>query len=73
MNISVTDYCIIGYLILAIITGAIAYSKLRDPWYYRLVLSCIVGAFWPIPAALFVFLYMEGVVIDIANWITRKT
>ena len=64
-------------LIAAYLTGAIiamvwAFSRLRDPIYYRIICSVVVGAFWPIPACLILFLYLEGVVIDIAKWIEEN-
>ena len=72
MLLQVKDYVIIAYLVAAIITAWYAWSKLRDPKIYRFVLSIIIGVFWPIPAAILIWLWLEGAVIDIANWIERN-
>ena len=68
----VIDYFTIAYLVAAILTAGYAFSKLRNPWFYRLIVSCIVGAFWPIPACILVFLWIEGIITDIANWIQNR-
>lgn len=72
MEIKVVDYVIIAYLVAAIITAWYAWSKLRDPKIYRLVLSVIIGVFWPIPAFMMLWLWLEGAIIDIACWIDRN-
>lgn len=60
------------YLVAALMMTTFCWSRLRDPWYYRLICSVVVGAFWPIPACLIVFLYLEGVVVDIAKWLDNN-
>ena len=60
------------YLVAALMMASFCWSRLRDPWYYRLICSIVVGAFWPIPACLILFLYLEGLVIDIAKWIEKN-
>ena len=72
MEIKVVDYVIIAYLVASIITAWYAWSKLRDPKIYRLVLSVIIGVFWPIPAFMMLWLWLEGAIIDIANWISNR-
>ena len=72
MLLQVKDYIIIAYMVAAILTAGYAWSRLRDPKIYRFVLSFIIGVFWPIPAAILIWLWLEGAVIDIANWIERN-
>ena len=62
---------IVGYLVAAILTAAWVFVRLRDPLYYRIIVSLIVGAFWPIPVGLVIFLFIEGCIVDAAKWITE--
>ena len=68
---STHDLMIVGYLVAAILTAAWVFVRLRDPLYYRIIVSLIVGAFWPIPVGLVIFLFIEGCIVDAAKWITE--
>ena len=68
---STNDMMIVGYLVAAILTAAWVFARLRDPLYYRIIVSLIVGAFWPIPVGLVIFLFIEGCIVDAAKWITE--
>ena len=63
-------YIAIAYSVMAVITAMWVFARLRDPIYYRVICSAIVGAFWPIPVGLVIFLYIEGFIVDAAKWIT---
>ena len=65
------DYITIAYVVMAVITAIWVFARLRDPIYYRVICSVIVGAFWPIPVGLVIFLYLEGLIVDAAKWITE--
>ena len=68
--IETRDIMVVAYLVAAIITAVWVFVRLRDPLYYRIIVSLIVGAFWPIPVGLIVFLFIEGLIVDAAKWIT---
>ena len=63
-------YISIAYAVMAVITAIWVFARLRDPIYYRVICSVIVGAFWPIPVGLVIFLYIGGFIVDAAKWIT---
>jgi hypothetical protein len=65
------DIIIVCYLVAAIITAVWTFERLRDQLYYRIIVSLIIGGFWPIPAGLVVFLFIEGCIVDAAKWITE--
>ena len=65
------DIMLVAYIVAAILTAVWVFVRLRDPLYYRLIVSAIVGGFWPIPVGLIVFLYIEGCIVDAAKWITE--
>ena len=65
------EIMLVVYIVAAILTAAWVFVRLRDPLYYRLIVSAIVGGFWPIPVGLIVFLYIEGCIVDAAKWITE--
>ena len=68
---STQEILTVCYCVVAIITAAWVFCRLRDPLFYRLIVSAIVGCFWPIPAGLVIFLYIEGLIVDAAKWITE--
>ena len=68
--IETRDIMVVAYLVAAIITAVWVFVRLRDPLHYRIFVSLIVGAFWPIPVGLIVFLFIEGLIVDAAKWIT---
>ena len=68
----VIDFVIAGYLAGAILMAVWAYSRLRDPWHYRLICSATIGAFWPLPAAIIAFLAIEGWITGIVDWFNGK-
>ena len=65
------EIMLVVYIVAAILTAVWVFVRLRDPLYYRLIVSAIVGGFWPIPVGLIVFLYIEGCIVDAAKWITE--
>lgn len=65
------EIMLVAYIVAAILTAVWVFVRLRDPLYYRLIVSAIVGGFWPIPVGLIVFLYIEGCIVDAAKWITE--
>ena len=65
------DLLCVCYLVAAIITAVWVFVRLRDPLYYRTIVSLIVGCFWPIPVGLVIFLFIEGCIVDAAKWITE--
>ena len=65
------EIMLVAYIVAAILTAVWVFVRLRDPLYYRLIVSAIVGGFWPIPVGLIVFMYIEGLIVDAAKWITE--
>lgn len=65
------EIMLVAYIVAAILTAVWVFVRLRAPLYYRLIVSAIVGGFWPIPVGLIVFLYIEGCIVDAAKWITE--
>lgn len=63
------EIMLVAYIVAAILTAVWVFVRLRDPLCYRLIVSAIVGGFWPIPVGLIVFLYIEGCIVDAAKWI----
>ena len=68
---STHDIMIVVYIVAAILTAAWVFARLRDPLYYRIIVSLIVGCFWPIPVGVVIFLFIEGCIVDAAKWITN--
>ena len=69
---SATDIIIIAYMVMAAVTAVVIASKLGGPQGYRVFFSIVAGVFWPIPAALLLWLYIEGTIITLVDYITKK-
>lgn len=67
----VIDYIKIAYYVVAVLVAGYTYSRLRDPLYYRVLFSCILGVFWPIPVAIGIIIWIEGLIIDFADWVSK--
>ena len=68
IHLSVFDWFIIAYLVMAVITTFLIYQRMANPWQYRLVFSCVLGVLWPLPVLVLAFLTIEGLIVDAINW-----
>ena len=62
------SYIIIAYLVMFVVTVAYVFSKLGGHKGYRLLCSVIAGVFWPIPAIMAAWLFVEGMMFSLINW-----
>ena len=59
-------------MVIAVVTALVIASKLGGSQSYRMFFSCVAGVFWPIPAALLLWLYIEDTIITLVDYITKK-
>ena len=62
------DYIVIAYLVGMVICFNIAHSHLAKPETYRVIVSTVLAAIWPIPAALCTLLAIETALV----WIKEQ-
>ena len=56
------------YLVMVVIAAFVVYDHISNPRCYRITFSIIVGLLWPIPAALFLMLWVEGAIVEIIDF-----
>lgn len=56
------------YLVMVVIAAFVVYDHISNPRCYRIAFSIIVGLLWPIPAALFLMLWVESAIVDIIDF-----
>lgn len=56
------------YLVMTVIAAFVVYDHISNPRCYRVTFSIIVGLLWPIPAALFLMLWVEGAIVEIIDF-----
>jgi len=56
------------YLVMVVIAAFLVYDHISNPRCYRIAFSIIVGLLWPIPAALFLMLWIEGAIVEIIDF-----
>lgn len=61
-----------GYFAVSAIAAFWVFSRLADPKVYRAFFSAIFGLFWPLPAAVFIFICIEGWMVDVLNWFRKR-
>ena len=61
-----------GYFAVSAIAAFWVYWRLANPWQYRAFFSAVFGLFWPLPAAVLIFLFIEGTLMDIIDWFRKR-
>ena len=48
------------------------HDRLSKPECYRIPLALFISAVWPVVLLLALVIYVEGVIYEVANWITKE-
>lgn len=65
-------FAVAGYFAVSAIAAFLVYWRLANPRLYRVIFSVIFGLCWPLPAAVLVFLFIEGTLMDIIDWFRKR-
>ena len=66
---STFDFCVVGYLVILVITAIIVFNHLGGDWKYRLFIGVILGLIWPLPIGMFLLVCLEGLIYDIMKFV----
>lgn len=66
------DWAIIVYLVGLVLAFILIHDRLCKPECYRIPLALFISAVWPVVLLLALVIYVEGVVYEVANWITKE-
>ena len=66
------DWAIIIYLVGLVLAFILIHDRLSKPERYAIPLALFISAVWPVALLLALVIYVEGVIYEIANWITKE-
>ena len=66
------DWAFIIYLVAFVLAFILIHDRLSKPECYRIPLALFISAVWPVVLLLALVIYVEGVIYEVANWITKE-
>ena len=70
-NLSFKEIATIIYLVMFVVMTALVWWHAGGDRRYRTVFAVVLGLFWPLPAAILIFLWIQAMLNSIANFIDR--
>jgi hypothetical protein len=67
----IKDVLIIIYLVMFVVMTVAIWWHAGGDRRYRTVFAVVLGLFWPLPAAILIFLWLQAMLNSIANFIDR--
>ena len=67
----IKDVLIIIYLVMFVVMTVAVWLHAGGDRRYRTVFAVVLGLFWPLPAAILIFLWFQAMLNAIADWIDR--
>jgi hypothetical protein len=66
------DIAPIVYLVGLALAFILIRDRLARPDCYRIPLALLIASVWPVVLLLALVIYVEGVIYEVANWITKE-
>lgn len=66
------DWAAIVYLVGLVLAFILIHDRLSKPERYAIPLALFISAVWPVVLLLTLVIYVEGVIYEVANWITKE-
>ncbi len=70
-NLSFKDIATIIYLVMFFVMTALVWWHAGGDRRYRTLFAVVLGIFWPLPAAILIYLWIQAMLNSIANFIDR--
>ena len=67
-NVTFKDAAIVIYLVMFLVMAVAVWWHAGGDRRYRTLFSVVLGLFWPLPAAILVYLYIHAMLNSIINW-----
>jgi uncharacterized membrane protein len=67
------DIFIIIYLVMFVVMTVAIWLHAGGDRRYRTLFSVVLGLFWPLPAAILLYLYIHAMLNSIINWFDRNS
>ena len=65
------DIFIIIYLVMLVVMTVAIWLHAGGDRRYRTIFAVVLGIFWPVPAAILIYLWLQAMINAIADWIDR--
>ncbi len=62
------DVAVVIYLVMFVITAVCVWLHAGGDRRYRTLFAVVLGLFWPLPAAILVYLYIHAMLNSMINW-----
>ena len=66
------DWAFIIYLVGLVLAFILIRDRLCKPERYRIPIALLIASVWPVVLMLAIGIYFEGVIYEVANWITKE-
>ena len=70
--LSFWDWAIIIYLVGIVLAFILIHDRLSKPERYAIPFALFISSVWPVVLLLALVIYVEGVIYEVANWITKE-
>jgi uncharacterized oligopeptide transporter (OPT) family protein len=70
-NLSFKDIVTVIYLVMFVVMTAAVWWHAGGDRRYRTAFAVVLGIFWPLPAAILIFLWIQAMLNSFANWLER--
>lgn len=70
-NLSFKDIITVIYLVMFVVMTIAVWLHAGGDRRYRTIFAVVLGIFWPLPAAILIFLWFQAMLNAIADWIDR--
>ena len=70
-NLSFKDIVTVIYLVMLVVMTIAVWWHAGGDRRYRTIFAVVLGIFWPLPAAILIYLWLQAMLNAIADWIDR--
>lgn len=70
-NLSFKDIITVIYLVMFVVMTVAIWWHAGGDRRYRTIFAVVLGIFWPVPAAILIYLWIQAMLNAIADWIDR--
>lgn len=70
-GVTFKDAAIVVYLVMFVVMAVLVWLHVGGDRRYRTIFAVVLGIFWPLPAAILIYLWIHAMFNAIADWLER--
>lgn len=70
-NLSFKDIITVIYLVMFVVMTVAIWWHAGGDRRYRTIFAVVLGIFWPVPAAILIYLYIQAMLNSFVNWLDK--